>query len=187
MLKKDRLVLETLISKYGKRKINESLRGNDNVIKDMLNLFASSSSGVQSALYKQKAKDATSVDIVSVYDIFTEEEVKQILKYIRPKVKECYKNAYNMADVFQDRNVEYVEGYLNMGGLPIEHAFNVIDGKYFDITLELVTNKKFPTNRTNDTYVSIGTFNLDEVRRVLLQNGYYGQIYETLFLNNYKE
>lgn len=187
MLRKDKLILENLISKYGKNKINESLRGNDVVIKNMLELFAQSSSGVQSALFKQKAKDATSVEITSIYDIFSPEEIKQIKKYVKPQMKQCYKNAYHMADFFEDLGVEYVEGYLNMNGLPIEHAFNVIDGKYFDITMELVTNKKYPTNRTNDTYVSIGTFSVNEVRKILVQNEFYGQIYETTFLNNYSE
>ena len=186
MLRKDKLILENLISKYGKNKINESLRGNDVVIKNMLELFAQSSSGVQSALFKQKAKDATSVEITSIYDIFSPEEIKQIKKYVKPQMKQCYKNAYHMADFFEDLGVEYVEGYLNMNGLPIEHAFNVIDGKYFDITMELALKKHFDRERT-DTYVSIGTFSVNEVRKILLQNEFYGQIYETTFLNNYSE
>ena len=69
-----------------------------------------------------------------------------------------------MADFFEEMGVEYVEGYLNMNGLPIEHAFNVIDGKYFDITMELALKKHFDRERT-DTYVSIGTFSVNEVRK----------------------
>ena len=38
-----------------------------------------------------------------------------------------------------------------------------------------------------DTYVKIGEFDLDTVREILLQNEFYGQIYETIFLNKYKE
>ena len=70
-----------------------------------------------------------------------------------------------------------------MRGLPIEHAFNCVDGKYVDITMELALGK----DMNEDSYISIGEFSTDEVRRVLLKNGYYGQIYETLFLDRYKE
>lgn len=183
MLTNDKRLLEGLVRKYGKNNINEALRDSDSFIKDMLSLFAQSSSGVQSALYKQKLKDANSVDIVSLKDVFTDEEIRAIKRYVRPRPKECYRNAYNLADYFRDKGVKYVEGYLNVHGLPIEHAFNELDGVYFDCTIELALNK----NVTDDTYVSIGEFDVDEVREVLLQNKFYGQIYETIFLNNYKE
>jgi hypothetical protein len=55
-----------------------------------------------------------------------------------------------------------------------------------DITMELALKKHFDRERT-DTYVSIGTFSVNEVRKILLQNEFYGQIYETTFLNNYSE
>jgi hypothetical protein len=82
-----------------------------------------------------------------------------------------------------DHDIKYVEGYLNMRGLPIEHAFNMVDGKYVDCTIELALGRDV----TEDTYVKIGEFDINTVREILLQNEFYGQIYETLCLNNYRE
>ena len=152
---------------------------------DMLGLFARSSSGVQAALYSQKMKDADSVDIVPLSEVFTDEEIKYIKRVIKPKPKMCYQNAYKLMDYLAhtDHDIKYVEGYLNMKWLPIEHAFNVVDGKYVDCTIELALGRDV----TEDTYIKIGEFDENEVREILLQNGFYGQIYETIFLNNYRE
>ena len=70
-----------------------------------------------------------------------------------------------------------------MKGLPIEHAFNCVDGKYVDCTIELALGR----DPREDTYVKIGEFDLDDVRNVLVENGYYGEIYDTIFLKKYKE
>ena len=69
-----------------------------------------------------------------------------------------------------------------MKGFPIEHAFNCVDGKYVDITIELALGREI-----EDTYVTIGEYNDNEVREILLQNGFYGEIYSTIFKNKYKE
>ena len=185
MLRKDKRILESLTNRYGVNIINEALREHDSGIRTMLEFFGNASSGVGAALYKQKANDANSVDIVSLSEVFSPEEIKMIKKYVRPKPKMCYKNAYMLCDYFdgEGHDVKYVEGYLNMRGLPIEHAFNYVDGKYVDITMELALGK----DMREDSYVSIGEFSTDEVRRVLLKNGFYGQIYDTLFLDSYKE
>lgn len=163
--------------------LNEALKDSDKGVIQMLQFFGQNCSGCQQQLYQQMVKDADSVDIVSVYDIFTEEEIQQIKKYVRPKPKMCYENAYKLADVLYTRDIKYVEGYLNMKGLPIEHAFNCVDGKYCDITIELALGRDVH----EDTYIKIGEWDVNDVREVLIQNGYYGQIYQTKFLNSYKE
>lgn len=165
--------------------INEELRDHDKGVVDMLKFFAGCTSGVQSELYKQKVKDADSVDICSLSEVFSKEEISQIKKVVRPKPKMCYENAWKLCDRFgyDGHDIKYVEGYINFKGLPIEHAFNIVDGKYVDITIELALKK----DPSEDTYVKIGEFTTDEVREILLQNKYYGQIYDTKFLNKYKE
>lgn len=163
--------------------IAEALKDHDKGILDMLQLFANNCGGVQAELFKQKVKDADSVDICSVYDVFSNEEIDRIKKYINPQPKCCYENAYKLSDRFYDRDIKYVEGYLNMKGLPIEHAFNCVDGKYVDITIELALDRDVK----EDTYVKIGEFDIDEVREVLVENGYYGNIYDSIFLKKYKE
>ena len=166
--------------------INEALKDVDAGIKQMLEFFAQNMSGVQAELFKQKAEDADSIDIVPLNEVFTEQEIQEIKRRLRPQPKMCYENAYKLMDRFSydsNHEIEYVEGYINMKGFPIEHAFNKVDGKYVDITIELALGK----DPSEDTYVKIGEFDLDTVREILLQNQYYGQIYETIFLNKYKE
>lgn len=164
--------------------IDEAISSKDKSILNMLNLFASNSSGVQHELFKQKIKDANSIDVVPLNEVFSKDEITWIKKYIHPKPKSCYENAYKLCDrfSFNKHNIKYCEGYMNLYGLPIDHAFNLVDGKYVDITQELALN-----NKIENTYVVIGEYNVDEVRQVLLQNEYYGDIYNTIFLNKYKE
>jgi len=165
--------------------IEEALKAEDQSIIDMLEIFAKGCSGVQQALFQQKVKDADSVDVVPLSEVFSEEEIKEIKKRVRPVPKSCYENAWKLCDRFEyegKHEIKYCEGYLNYKGLPIEHAFNCVDGKYVDITVELALGREI-----EDTYVVIGEYDTDKVREILLQNGYYGNIYETIFLNKYNE
>jgi hypothetical protein len=171
--------------KHIRQYITETIREGDKNIIDMLNFFAKNCSGVQQELFNQKVKDANSVDIVPLSEVFTEEEIKEIKRRIHPQPKCCYENAWKLCDRFEyedKHEIKYCEGYLNMKGLPIEHAFNCVDGKYVDITVELALNRPI-----EDTYITIGEYSTDEVREILIQNEYYGDIYNTIFLNKYKE
>ena len=166
--------------------ISEAIRDNDKGIIDMLNFFAKNSSGYQQELFKDKANDADSIDISPLSDVFTEEEIKEIRRRVNPKPKMCYENAYKLCDRFEyegKHDIKYCEGYINMKGFPIEHAFNKVDGKYVDVTIELALNR----DPTEDTYVVYCEYDVDQVRRILVQNGFYGNIYDTIKLNTYKE
>ena len=165
--------------------ISEAIKDEDKGILDMLDFFAKNMSGVQQEFYKKMKEDADSVDIVPLKEVFSDEEIKEIKKRVNPKPKACYENAWKLCDRFEfdgDHDIKYCEGYLNMKGLPIDHAFNKVDGKYVDITIELALNREI-----EDTYVVIGEYDTDKVREILLQNGFYGDIYKTIFLNSYKE
>ncbi len=171
-----------------KQYITEELKDQDQNIMQMLKFFAQNMSGVQQEYYKQALKDANSVDIVPLSEVFTPDEIVEIKKRIHPKPKCCYENAYKLCDRFEyegNHDIKYCEGYLNMKGLPIEHAFNKVDGKYVDITIELALHRNIKDE--GDTYVTIGEYDTNEVREILVQNGYYGEIYNTIFLNKYKE
>lgn len=165
--------------------LDEAVKDSDRGIIDMLEFYAKNTSGVQQEMYKQKVKDADSVDVVPLSEVFSKEEISEIKKRVNPKMKACYENAWKLCDRFQfdsNHDIKYCEGYLNFKGLPIEHAFNKVDEKYVDITVELALNREI-----EDTYVVIGEYDTDKVREILLQNQYYGNIYETIFLNKYKE
>lgn len=165
--------------------ISEAIKDEDKGILDMLDFFAKNMSGVQQEFYKKMKEDADSVDIVPLKEVFSDKEIKEIKKRVNPKPKACYENAWKLCDRFEfdsNHNIKYCEGYLNMKGLPIDHAFNKVDGKYVDITIELALNREI-----EDTYVVVGEYDTDKVREILLQNGFYGDIYKTIFLNSYKE
>ena len=99
--------------------INEALKDVDVGIKQMLEFFAQNMSGVQAELFKQKAEDADSIDIVPLNEVFTEQEIQEIKRRLRPQPKMCYENAYKLMDRFSygsNHEIEYVEGYINMKG-----------------------------------------------------------------------
>jgi len=168
--------------------ITEAIKSEDQQIIEILKFYATNMSGVQQELYKQKIKDADSVDIVPLSEVFTTEEIKEIKRRIQPKPKMCYENAYKLCDRFaydHNHDIKYCEGYLNMKGFPIDHAFNCVDGKYVDITIELALGRNVAEE--GDTYITLCKYDIDKVREILLQNGFYGEIYNTIFLNKYKE
>ena len=164
--------------------IQEKLHERDNAVMHILSFYAANASGYQKKLYQDKLNDADSVDIVSIRDVFDEKTINKIKKYVNPKPKCCYENAYKLCDrLFGDGyDIKYCEGYLNYKGLPIDHAFNCVDGKYVDITVELGIKREL-----DDTYVKYCEYDIDTVREILLQNGFYGNIYDTIKLNKYKE
>lgn len=166
--------------------INEELKDYDRGIFDMLKFFAKNCSGYQQYLFNKKADDANSVEISPLSEVFTPEEIKEIKKRVRPKPKMCYENAWKLMDRFYyegDHEIMYCEGYINMKGFPIEHAFNKVDGKYVDVTVELALNK----DPKEDTYVVVGEFDEEQVRDILLENGFYGNIYDSIELKKFKE
>lgn len=165
--------------------ITEGLRDADASILQMLDFFAKNSSGYQQKLFQDKLNDSDSVDIVSIYDVFDEETIERIKRSVNPQPKCCYENAYKLCDrIGYDKkyDIKYCEGYLNMKGLPIEHAFNSVNGQYVDITIELALNREI-----EDTYVKYCEYDIDVVRKILLQNQFYGNIYDTIKLDSYKE
>lgn len=169
-----------------KEYISEELKDYDRGIVDMLKMMSQYGSGYQKYLFDKKAADADSVDIVPLSEVFSDEEIEEIKKRVRPQPKMCYENAWKLMDRFYyegKHDIKYCEGYLNMKGLPIEHAFNKVDGKYVDVTIELALGKPVDS----DTYVVIGEFDEDTVRDILLDNGYYGNIYDSIELKKFKE
>ena len=58
--------------------------------------------------YETKVSDAKEVKVERMKDVLTEEQIRMI-KRLRIKKKECYKNSYMVADAL---GCEYVEGQL---------------------------------------------------------------------------
>ena len=151
----------------------------ENILIRELKQLASITSGIQKKWYEDMITNAKPVKVVSVYDVFSKEEVANIKRIIKPKKKQCYRNAFDFANKFD--NVIYCEGRVTLfegGGFGIDHAFNKVGDKYVDITMELVLNKDV----TKETYISIGEYDNTIVNRIALQTKYYGGVYNELYI-----
>ena len=59
---------------------------------------------------------------------------------IRPK--NCFHNA--LLACFAWSKIEYVEGYISISGIPLEHSWNRWNGIDFDLTQEILQQRKVP-------------------------------------------
>lgn len=135
------------------------MENSDNFIINQIRQEASLMSGKQRELYEKKIIVAKPVKCTSVKELFTDEEIERIKSTVRPKEKECWRNSQYLTTIFP-KDVKYVEGYLGIFDfLAIDHGFNKIGDKYFDITSELVLGKDV----TKDSYVSILELGFAEV------------------------
>lgn len=144
-------------------------------VKKELKAFASLAKGAQRDYYLSMLRDAKDVDVVSINDAFCTEDVVYIHKHLKPRIKECYRNAFLLAQMFPDY-VEYVEGRVSLaclGGLSIEHAWNKVGDKYVDVTMELVLNE-----REAHEYAVLGEYTYAETVNVMISTGVYGGVYE---------
>jgi hypothetical protein len=71
--------------------------------------------------------------ILELGEKFTELDRTERPLYIKPRKKECYRNSIVMAI---SSGLDYYQGYCLTEGIPfpMEHAFNVENGKVVDIT-----------------------------------------------------
>ena len=135
----------------------------------------------QSDFFAQKLKDGKIVTCVRLEDVFSEEEIEVIKQVVRPEKRMCFKNAHILTSLFPDR-VKYVEGEVTIcgGGIGIEHAWNLVDGEhYVDLTFELALGEDV----TKEGYVMLGAYDAKTLRRVTHKTGYYGGIYNQLYLD----
>ena len=135
----------------------------------------------QKDFFAQKLKDGKIVTCVRLEDVFSEEEIELIKMAVRPEKRMCFKNAHILTSLFPDR-VKYVEGEVTIcgGGIGIEHAWNLVDGEhYVDLTFELALGEDV----TKEGYVMLGAYDAKTLRRVTHKTGYYGGIYNQLYLD----
>lgn len=103
-----------------------------------------------------------------------------IRNVIKPKPKECYRNAYLLCEAFPER-ILYCEGRTNVP-IPIDHAFNKVGDAYIDITFEFALNE----NPSIYEYVTFGEYDANTIRKAVLETGYYGEIYKWLYYQSKK-
>jgi hypothetical protein len=73
---------------------------------------------------------------------------------MKPEIKQCYYNSQMFA--MGDDSVHYYEGFCYDEGLvPLEHAWNVVNGEVVDLTLDVV-DRKFKEKRKPASTVYYG-------------------------------
>lgn len=137
--------------------------------------------GRQAEFYRQMLKDAKPIEVVRLSDVFTETEIKAIKKFVKPQVKECFRNATLFAHIFPE--VKYVEGKMTVcGTFGTEHAWNKVGDKYVDITMELALGRDV----NEEEYMSLGEYDEETITRITNKTEFYGNIYNELFIERRK-
>lgn len=117
----------------------------------------------QGRFYKTKADKAKPIHLTSVKELFSEKELKELLRDVEPQIHGCFQTAQKLS---MFHGFEYVEGEWGVGGgLGIEHAFNRKGDKYFDLTSEIVLKK----NIEEEEFVSIAEFSTKFVLNACLE------------------
>ena len=120
-------------------------------------------------IYLNERVDAVSITSFKYIDCITNE----LLSSIYPN--HCFSNAYLISSIHP--KIEYVEGEVLFSDLPVPiiHAWNKINDKYFDLTYELFNNKE-------RTYYPIVSGTTRELMREGYKLNYHIDLY-TQFLN----
>ena len=71
--------------------------------------------------------------------------------------KQCFANAFDVSTTIP--GVNYIEGEIDVFGMPIEHAWNEYKGKHFDLTSEFALHGKTPVKE----YVMYQKFSSKEI------------------------
>lgn len=137
--------------------------------------YAALASDNQKEYFKELLNVAKPVEVVSIKDMFTKDEIKMIKRLVRPKKKMCYRNSHLLTLLFPDK-VKYVEGRFSCSfiGLPIDHAFNRVGDKYVDVTVELALKEDVAEYE----YIEFAEYDSEQIDSAAYETGYYGEYYK---------
>ena len=152
----------------------------DSLIKQIEQLRDLVSNSRQVQWYEDLLKVAKPVTVSPISAVLSEGQIQYIKDNIQLRGKECYRHA-TLFCLYIPNSV-YVEGQFSTFGLPIEHAFNKVGDKYVDITAELVLGEDV----SKLEYISWGEYDIDLVSKIITDQGYYGDIYRQLYIENLK-
>ena len=156
----------------------------ESIIVNELRSFAKIMTGKQKKFYLQMIKDAKVVEIASIFDVFTKDEIREIKNGVKPKAKQCFKNASLLTKLFPDKDVKYVEGkyVVFRDGFSTDHAFNKVGDKYVDITAELALGRSIEEINERE-YIALCEVGLNELVESELKSHVYGNVYVNNFIN----
>ena len=135
--------------------------------------------------YDQIIRDAHVVKITPIAEIFTPTQIKAIKTIVNPQIKECYKNAHLLSHLYSDSDnpILYIEGKMTVcGSFSTDHAWNKVGDKYIDITMELALER----DPREEEYVAMGEYSAQQINSIVLESGYYGNIYQEIYRKNHQ-
>ena len=115
---------------------------------------------------------AKPVRVSRAADVLEDYELEYIRHVLKPKVRQCYRNAFLLCEAFPER-ISYCEGFIN-APITIRHAFNKIGGDYVDITIEFALGE--PPEAFE--YVECGEYGLEEITAAAKGSGHYGYVFD---------
>lgn len=147
--------------------------------KEYIELCATQGSGIHGAYWEHIRRTCKEVKVEPIYKVLPCSDVDYIIEHAMPHIRECFKNAYEIAmldDYF------YVEGMVNVGGFPIEHAWNKTrDGRYFDATYDLLGLV------VEEDYTSFFEGGKVDTARLSLESRVYGGYPNQVFKKEYRK
>lgn len=139
--------------------------------------------GKQKEYYSYIKNNIKVVKIEPTHEVLgvSKETITEWVDKYAQSTKQCYIDAARIA---MDFDVCYVEGiFLLYKTIPIEHAFNEHNGRYFDITSEYVSKAFNP----EDEYTTWFSLNVEELRKVMIDAGKYGPYNYNHIIKNIKK
>ena len=171
-----------LISKYKFKdttiKVHSTEMKKPSELQQHLKTLTDMTSGKQKDYYEWQHKNSKSVEI-SAIDSFPK-YTKELLHNQESQIKQCYRNAALVAISVPE--AKYVEGYVSLHGIPIEHAWNKIGDKYVDITAEKALGGKADFKE----YLSVLDLDGEKTMQLMHKTGEYGSWTGRVFMEDNK-
>lgn len=136
----------------------------------------------QKAWYERQLSDARLIQMSPMSELLNDKELCEMLRAVKLRKNECYRNSVLVVEYLNNhgKKAKYVEGQTCVCGIPIDHAWIQVGEKYFDPTLELLLENEVE----KDEYVALGSWEINEVWRVLVKTGVYGEIYKEKYIES---
>ena len=152
---------------YGKTSEKEDNKAEGKIVGHFDQLI-SITSGKQKEFFEFQRKNAKPVDVLKTKDVLTPSQIRSINRLdIIPK--QCYVNAARVAQMIP--GAKYVEGHVMiMDMIPIDHAWNELNGKYFDVTIDIALKGD---SKMSD-YTSILEFDNEKLNQYMVKTEKYG-------------
>ena len=144
-------------------------------VKQQFDMMCAIAGGKQKDYFEWQRTVSKNIKISKIKDF--PKDIQHRLNSQKIKPKECYRNACNITTSI--RGATYVEGYVVLHGLVMEHAWNKIGDLYVDATFEKVLN--FSTEF--EEYVSVFELTEQQVLTHMIETQVYGtwmgRVYES--------